>query len=309
MRDLASNAKLLILGMSGFIGSNLGRVMEPGSFVGTYLTRPIRGGVFLDIARERLADKVLRRGHGFTHAVLAQGVTKLEQCVRMRADSAETNVTGTLRAIEDLLDAGVHPIFLSSDAVFDGSPGLRSETDEPRPILSYGCDKLEVERYFVSQECPWTVLRLTKVIAGFNDRRNLLSQWLADIEHGQSIRCATDQVLAPVDVDFVIRAILFFIGTSTQGIFHISGSELVTRIELLQCLLEHAPRRFRQRVEVKPCSIDEFAVLEPLPHNCALSNTKFVAASGIMPRSLDEVCAELCGCVFSEYDYTLELGA
>jgi dTDP-4-dehydrorhamnose reductase len=290
--------KLLILGASGFIGSYLIRAWANRPLLATYMTRPIPDGVLFDVSRERLKDRILRPGHGITHAILAQGISKLEECARMRAATTAINVTGTLRAIDDLLEAGVHLIFLSSDAVFDGRPGLRTETDEPCPILSYGRDKRAVETYLSEQARPWTILRLTKVIAGFTDHRNPLSQWLAAIERGQPIRCATDQNLTPVDIDYVTQAILFFVATCTQGIFHISGSEVVTRYALLQRLLAQMPAAARWQAIVRRCSVDDFATLEELPHNCALSNAKFVALSGTTPHPIDELCAELCTSVF-----------
>jgi dTDP-4-dehydrorhamnose reductase len=298
MQNRPIEQKVLVLGASGFIGSALIRNLDTRSFAATYLTRPIQSGVRFDIARQRLRDQLLRAGHGFTHALLAQGVTNLEQCARMRHSAAAVNVDGALRAIDDLLDAGVHPIFLSSDAVFDGGPGLRTEIDEPFPILSYGRDKLEVEAYLAERECPWTVLRLTKVIAGFSDRRNLLSQWLEQIALGRLIRCAIDQFLTPVDIEYVVRAIWFVIATSVQGVFHIAGSEMVTRYELLQHLLARAPDAVRRAATVQSCSLDEFAGIEPLPHNCALSSEKFITLSGIRPRSLEDLCEELCARVY-----------
>jgi dTDP-4-dehydrorhamnose reductase len=303
MEHQLADRKLLILGASGFIGSHLIQAWQRRPLLATYMTRPISGGVFFDVSRERLKNRLLRTGHGFTHAVLAQGMSKLEACARMRATAAAINVTGTLRAIDDLLDAGVHPIFLSSDAVFDGSPGLRTEVDEPRPILSYGRDKRDVEAHLSAQAGPWTILRLTKVIAGSTDYRNPLSQWLTAIERGQPIRCAVDQVLTPVGVDYVTKAILFFIATSTQGLFHISGSDVVTRHALLQRLLAQMPPAACRRAIVQRCSLDEFETFEKLPLNCALSNAKFVVLSGMMPRPIDELCAELCAGVFYRPDY------
>jgi dTDP-4-dehydrorhamnose reductase len=302
MENRTADRKLLILGGSGFIGSNVIEAWQNRPLLATYLRRPISNGVFFDISRTRLKDDILRLGHGFTHAILAQGISKLEACARMRTAAAAINVTGTLHAIDDLLDAGVHPIFLSSDAVFDGGPGARTEADEPCPILSYGRDKHAVETYLSAQPHPWTILRLTKVIAGATDHRNPLSQWLAAIECGQPIRCAIDQTLTPVDIDFVIQAILFVIDTGTRGVFHISGSEVVTRYALMQRLLAHLPASVRRRAVVRCCSVDEFATVERLPHNCALSNAKFVAVSGMTPRSIDKVCAELCASVFYRSD-------
>ena len=295
-----ADRQLLILGGSGLIGSSLIKAWASRPLLATCLTHPIPGGVFFDVSRDRLRDRILQPGHGISHAILAHGISKLEDCARLRAAAVATNVTGTLHAIDDLLEAGVHPIFLSSDAVFDGAPGLRSEAGEPCPTLSYGRDKHAVETHLSAQTRPWTILRLTKVIAGFTDHRNPLSRWLAAIQRGEPIRCATDQNLTPVDLDYVIQAILFCVATSIQGIFHISGSEVVTRHALLQRLLAQMPLAARRQAIVQPCSIDEFATVEKLPHNCALSNARFVALSGMTPRSIDAVCAEFCAQLFSE---------
>src|SRR5215468_4397162 len=120
---MAKLRRLLILGASGFLGSALLRQWKPRPYVATYWYRPFTGGVRFDVSTERLADRFLLRGHGFTHAVLAQGVTKLEQCALSSLDSATTNCVGTKGAMQDIVDAGVHPIYLSSDAVFDGTSG------------------------------------------------------------------------------------------------------------------------------------------------------------------------------------------
>jgi dTDP-4-dehydrorhamnose reductase len=291
--------RLLVLGGSGFVGSALVREWKPRPYLATYWHRPFPNGVRFDVSTERLADRLLLRGHGFTHAVLAQGMTNLEQCALMPNDSAATNVTGTLRAIDDLVDAGVHPIFLSSDAVFDGSPGLRTENDSPRPILAYGKDKLIVEQYLQNLSGFWTTLRLTKVVAGISDNRNLLSQWLTSVEDGQLIRCATDQLLTPVDLQYVIQAIMFVIETHSTGLFQVSGSEAVSRYDLLQKLLQYVPEHVRRRALVQKCVIREINFRGLLPQNCTLANAKFTSRSGILPRPLNEVCAELCDNVYS----------
>jgi dTDP-4-dehydrorhamnose reductase len=217
----------------------------------------------------------------------------------MPNDSAATNVTGTLRTIDDLMDASVHPIFLSSDAVFDGRPGLRTENDRPNPILAYGRDKLTVERYIENLSNPWTILRLTKVIAGISDNRNLLSQWITSIQNGQLIRCATDQLFTPVDIEHIIQAILFFVDTSMTGLLQIAGSEVVSRYDLLQKLLHYVPEYVKREALVKKCMLSEVNSREKLPQNCSLSNAKFVSMSGITSRPLDEVCAQLCGTCYT----------
>jgi dTDP-4-dehydrorhamnose reductase len=150
---------------------------------------------------------------------------------------------------------------------------------------------------------PWTILRLTKVIAGSTGHRSPLSQWLAAIERGQPIRCATDQNLTSVDLDYVTQAILFFVATCTQGIFHISGSEVVARHALLQRLFAQMPAAAHRQAIVQRCSVDEIAIFEKLPHNCAPSNAKFSALPRMTSHPIDELSAELCTSVFYRTDY------
>jgi dTDP-4-dehydrorhamnose reductase len=291
---LNQNCKVLLLGGSGFVGSRLIASWSQDCLKATFCNQPLVGAVQIDLKHDRLADRFFTRGHNFTHVILAHGMTKLKQCASLSAEAVAINVTGTVKAIEDAVDAGVQPIFLSSDAVFDGRRGPRSEDEVPSPILSYGLQKLKVETYLSRLSSPWTILRLTKVVASFMSERNLLSQWLLQLDSLDPIQCATDQVLSPIDVDDIVRSLQFVIENSVTGVFHVAGSDVVTRYELLQTLLRHVPEQIRREARIHACLISDIPAIEPLPINCSLSNTKFRSASGISPRSMNEICAELC---------------
>jgi dTDP-4-dehydrorhamnose reductase len=297
---LSNEWRVLVLGGSGFVGSRIIRTWDPLRVEATYFTRPIERAVRFDVANERLSDLGLLRGRGFTHAILAQGMTKLKDCAVTPATSASINVHGTIAAIDELLDAGVHPIFLSSDGVFDGARSLRTEDDEPHPILRYGEQKLEVEAHLAKAPAPWTILRLAKVVASFPHPRNLLYQWLMQLVRSESIMCARDQVLSPIDIDDVLHALHFVIETNATGLFNVSGSETFSRLNLLYTLINHVPRSIRCQAVIQPCSIMDINAVEKLPQDCSLLNSKFKLASGLSPRSMDRVCADLCDAVFAE---------
>ena len=124
--------RYLIIGASGFVGSRLFQVLGRGNAVPTFNCRPMDGGVAFDARTLRLADVLLKWYRGLTHAFILQGVTAIDTCARDPQGTAEINVAGTKRIIDDLLEHGVVPVFASSDAVFDDSRGLWSEVDPAR---------------------------------------------------------------------------------------------------------------------------------------------------------------------------------
>jgi dTDP-4-dehydrorhamnose reductase len=284
--------KILLIGGSGFVGSRLVDSWGADQITYTFHRRPNRGGVRFDVTSERLRDRFLLRGHGFTHAILAHGITNLKQCAVERQKADEINVRATIVAVRDLVDAGVHPIFLSSDGVFDGTRGPWKEQDLPCPILSYGRQKALVEAVVSNLSTPWTILRLSKVISSFSDTRNLLSDWVTWILNSKVISCATDQLFTPIDVDDVVWIVKFVITGGHTGIYHVSGSEIITRYDLMRAFLRYSPHKISERAIIRPCTLHEIPSFEPLPQNCALFNVKIRELSGIIPRSINEVCRD-----------------
>jgi dTDP-4-dehydrorhamnose reductase len=289
---------ILAIGGSGYVGTRLLRKLGPRRVLSTYAHRPFPGGVHFDCRHMRLADTLLTGKPPFKAAVLLQGISDLEFCARHPAAAHETNVAAAIRMVDDLVDAGIKPIFISSDGVFDGSTGPRAETDEARPILTYGRQKLEVERYVASRCREWTVLRLTKVISACLDRRNLLYELLQKVAQGEIIRAAYDQTLSPVVLDDVVDAIDYACTGRLNGLYHVAGSQILSRVELVKMLLSSADAGFREKARIEVCSLDDFQLLEARPKNCSLSNKMLVAATGHQFRSLEAVCGELCDAFF-----------
>lgn len=285
--------RILIIGGSGFIGRRLLSHLGPGRALATYHRTPFPGGVPFDSVTMRLADCFLTGQHGITHGILLQGITGIDRCAMAPDESARVNVDGTIRAIDDLLDAGVVPVYASSDSVFDGTEGPRTEEDPVSPILTFGRQAAAVETYLRGLSEPWVIARLTKVIAGFPSPRNILSEWIEAISRGELIRCAYDQILSPVDIEDVVSALMFFVAHETYGLYNVCGPHPLPRTDLLKTLLWFADPRFRAAARVEICSLSDLPVAEPRPRNCSLSNRKFAAASGLSAAAPDAICAKL----------------
>ena len=287
--------RYLIIGASGFIGARLLSLLGPDNAVATYRNRPVAGGVVFDAVKMRLADTVLKRHKGLTHAFVLHGITNIDACARDPQGTARVNVVSVCAVIDDLIDHGIMPVFASSDAVFDGSRGMWTEEDPVNPILTYGRHKAQVERYLQEKSSPWLVMRLAKVAGAEPGQADILSDWMDKLESGAEIHCARDQVFSPLGVDDAVAAMLGLAEGGHSGIFHVCGPRPVTRLQLLQMLIEEAGKYRELRARITLCSIRDFEFAEPRPFDLSMSPLKLYATLGrsfVDPREVCRMAAE-----------------
>ena len=288
-----ANSRFLIVGASGFLGRTLYARLGSARAIATYHKNPIGGGVYFEAGTMRLADMFLRRDHGLTHAFLLHGVAKLDECARKPAATGKLNVDSTLQMIDDLLDAGVTPIFTSSDAVFDGTRGLWTEEDPVNPILTYGQHKAAVEQYLFSKNAPWIVTRLSKVVGMDLDAHSVLGEWIQNIEAGETIRCAIDQVFSPAYIDNVVNALIGLAEKDLTGVFNVCGPRPLSRLDLLNLLVGEIRRHLAVEANIVPCSIRDFPFREPRPLNTSMSPKKLYSALGTTFDSMETICQRI----------------
>jgi dTDP-4-dehydrorhamnose reductase len=101
--------------------------------------------------------------------IICAAITNIAYCETDPENCERINSINTIKLIERCVDSNCFVIFLSSNAVFDGSKQFYNHTDPPNPNTFYGKSKLLVENYIQSlntnQAC---ILRLTKVITEYS---------------------------------------------------------------------------------------------------------------------------------------------
>lgn len=289
----------LIFGASGFIGRHLLDHLGPERSIGYYAHTPFPGGRHFDAATMTL-DAVLPRDLPIRHAVLFHGITGLDACARDPAGTRRVNVAGMGRLIEDLLDRGIAPAFVSTDAVFDGERGGYGEEDEPAPIIEYGRQKLAVERFIAERRLPVLTIRFSKVVAFTSGTHSLFGEWRADAKAGRPIRCADDQVFSPLVVADAVRLVTGLIATGETGIVHVAGPTAFSRHELYQLFRARTKCLGETMPAAATCSIRDFPFAEARPRNTslrierlrALLNPEFTPLSDAIDAALSRECLE-----------------
>ena len=210
-----------------------------------------------------------------THVFLPFGIVNPELCAKDPLGTADCNVRAIKRVLSDCFDAGLVPVFLSTDYVFDGTRGLRSEDEVQCPNTEYGRQKSSVERWLQEVKAPWLIARLSKVVSGDVDTHSVLGPWIKDVRAGNRMRTATDQIFSPALVDDIARALVELARGRHTGIYHVAGPQALSR-HALNMLLVEAMRDVDPSIvaSVEECTLRDIPFIERRPLDTSLSVAK-----------------------------------
>jgi dTDP-4-dehydrorhamnose reductase len=290
---MTTDKKILILGASSFVGQHLAAALPDGQAIGTYNRMHIKGARHFDSLTMRIRD-IIDPSDCPSHAIILMGDTDPDSCIADPALSRAVNVESTRIVIDDLLALGVKIIFTSTEFVFDGARGMYVESDPVSPILLYGEQKVEIERYLDAAAPDACILRLAKVYGITPGDGTLFTGMHETIRTVAETRCASDQVFSPVYVGTVVDAIIAAIETSIHGIYHVAGPTAYSRMECLELMLAEVRRGGAVNFQAEPCSILGFDLPEARPLNVSMCPDKLISDTQIQPLSAQEACRRIC---------------
>jgi dTDP-4-dehydrorhamnose reductase len=238
--------KILLTGSNGLLGQKLVALLhqEPG----VALVATARGAnrladlypevrfVPLDVTDAVQVRQVLAAEQP-THLIHTAAMTQVDECELNQAACWTQNVTAVEYLASTCADLGIHLIHLSTDFIFNGQEGPLAEDAEPDPISHYGASKLAAER--VVQATPdlrWAIARTVLVYGTVHGGgRSNIVLWVRDsLRKGQQIKVVSDQWRTPTLAEDLALGCWLLARHSAQGIYHISGRELLTPYQMAQ---------------------------------------------------------------------------
>ncbi|WP_293904973.1 MULTISPECIES: SDR family oxidoreductase [unclassified Sphingobacterium] len=176
-------------------------------------------------------------------------------------------------------------IHLSTDFVFDGKKNAPyAETDLPNPQSEYGKSKYTSEQVLVQSNCHYAILR-TILVYGINadpNRSNLVLWAKSKLSKNEPIKVVNDQWRMPTFVDDLAYACQLAIDRKAEGIFHISGSELMSISEAVDKIADYWKLDKGLISEISAASIGQ---AENRPRQTGFDLTKSKAELGYVPTS------------------------
>jgi dTDP-4-dehydrorhamnose reductase len=248
-----------------------------GGLIGSYLVRcapqfaPDATVAALTRARLDLTDAsavraafLLQKPQIIIHCA---ALTKSPECEANPALAWKLNVEVTALLAE--LAACIPLFFLSTDLVFDGRRGNYDETAPVNPLGVYAETKVAAERIILANR-RHTVIRMSlnggtspTGDRGFNEQTR--RAWQA----GRTLRLFTDEFRSPIAAEVTARAIWELVDRNKPGLYHVAGSERLSRWQIGQLLAARWPEL---KPGIEPASLKEYVGAPRAPDtslNCA----------------------------------------
>jgi dTDP-4-dehydrorhamnose reductase len=132
-------------------------------------------------------------------------------------------------------------IFLSTDQVFDGAKGWYVETDSVHPLNVYGHAKAEAEQVVLGNPAHAVVrIALTAGTSPTRDR-SFVEDMLRAAAKGMTLTLFTDEFRCPLPAGVLVRALWEFAAQPRGGLYHLGGSERLSRWEIGELLAGRYP--------------------------------------------------------------------
>lgn len=200
----------------------------------------------LDLTDRAAVTSVVRR-HNPDLIIHCAALSRTRDCEQDPDRAKRINVEATATLSE--LARNIRFIFLSSGEVFDGAASWYCEADEPNPINEYGRTKLEAERV-VLQNPIQTAVRIV-LTAGTSEsgNRSFVEDMVIAASAGNTVTLYADEFRCPLPAGVIARALWEVARQDNPGLYHLGGSERLSRWEIGQLLLPWYPELQRRLIK------------------------------------------------------------
>lgn len=227
---------VLVTGGTGLLGKGFEETAPKGvSIVSVHLRdyKVPRGRaehVSLDLRDKRAVEKLFAKRR-FDAVIHAAGIASVDYVERHYAESLESNIVSTLNVTAACRTRGIHHVYVSTNAVFDGTGAPYRESDATNPVNKYGRLKVECERLVQETLGSWTIVRPI-LMYGWNrtvTRPNPVTWIHEKLMRGESVELVDDVRENPLYNLQCGRALWAALRRKPKGIIHLAGKDRVNR--------------------------------------------------------------------------------
>ena len=277
--------KLLVIGASGELGSQILRKSAGTELFSTYYSRNNviggNGSFRLDVRDMKQVESLFYQLKPDT--VINTSVSDRSIGNKNEKDARQSIVDGALNIAIAGKKTGARTIHFSTDLVFDGTLGNYRENSPVNPFSIYGKCKAQMEEGLLALDCDLAVVR-TSLIITFYPMGHQVSWIVNALRRNEELKLYTDELRSPILGEDLARAIIDLLQTNFRGLINIAGPEPMSRYQL-GCLIADYYRLDKKLL--KPVLSGDSNTERPL--NCTLDSLWAYTLLGLKCRKISEI--------------------
>lgn len=226
---------IAVTGASGFLGRIVARRLESAGRI--LRLGHTQGGPDVERLDLRDADAVRAWAARARPDVVIHGAAYRDpDFCESHPEETERLNAGAVRNLCAALPEGARLVFISTDYVFNGQKPPYHEDDPPSPIQEYGRSKALGEQAALARPGS-LVLRIPLLIGMAPDfaSSGFIAQIITQhLKRTDAHECDGVLIRYPTWIDDVAEALAFLLERRAEGIFHMSGSDRLTRYDAVR---------------------------------------------------------------------------
>ena len=281
-------SRLLIIGSSGFLGSNLYSLFENNyDIYGTYFNNNTSGLPLLNCdasSNENLDDLISTLKPSLI--INCAGLVNVEHC-EIRPEAAwliNTSLAANLAL--KCIEKNIKFIQISTDHFISQSDLPILEKDIVSPLNQYSFTKLAAEDSIKLINPHALIVRTNFIGLSKFSNRSLLSWAYTELKNDHAIYGFDDVFFTPVSIPVLALALKALVQKNANGIYNISSHTKISKYELLVKACDIWNFDYHK---IQKSSISESSLRVQRPHDLSLNNTKLTMLLGNVIPSLEEM--------------------
>lgn len=225
---------------------------------------PLEDATALEAFVKRLAPAVV---------IHCAALTNVDYCEANPDHAFAVNAVASAVLARAASRCGARYLYVSTDAVFDGTQGWYEETDECRPVNVYALSKLRGEQGSMAEHAAAVIVRLAPFGWSVRPGKLSLAEWvLAELRAGRTISGFVDAIFTPMYAGDLARTFLELTQTPGRGgVYHLGSRDAVSKYQFACALASAAKLR---AADVHATSILDHAFRARRPLNVSLVTAK-----------------------------------
>ncbi|MFN5705684.1 MAG: SDR family oxidoreductase [bacterium] len=250
---------------------------------------PKEGGYIyenLDITNPLETERIIAK-YEPSAVINTAAMTNVDQCESDKENCDLLNIKAVEYLIKACTKHNVYLVHLSTDFIFDGESGPYSEEDEAKPLSYYGQSKYEAEKLLLNSGIEYSILRTIIVygVAAKMSRSNIVLWAKSALEKGDTVKVVNDQFRMPTLAEDLAEACILAIDKRAKGIYHVSGKDYMSVIEMVKRIAKFYKLDESLIVETDSTTLNQAAKRPP---RTGFIIDKAIKELGYAPHSFEE---------------------